>query len=160
MRLTSARTVAELFLGATVVSWLLVRLLDSRGLSVTGVSWLVDAALLALTVLVLWLGLGVRAYLKGRRPRLDGLRAARTLVLAKAATLTGSLLAGWYLGQVLALLPDLGIEARRSDALSAAVATACAVLLAVVGLVVERWCRLPPGDDDEETSAGEPGQPA
>ena len=49
------------------------------------------------------LGWHVRQYLQGKRPDLDALRAARTVVLAKASCYTGALLAGWYGGHVLAL---------------------------------------------------------
>ena len=51
--------------------------------------------------LVLWLARPVRRYLLGRATTsLDPLRAARTVVLAQAAALTGSAAAGWYAGQL------------------------------------------------------------
>ena len=132
-----------------LVGWLLVVGLERRGTYLPHVPWIVDVALVGLAGAVYWAGWAVRSYLKGRRPSLDPLRAARTLVLAKAAALTGSLLAGWYLAQVLAVLGDLGIEARRDKAVAAGVAVLCAVVLVVVGLVVEKFCQLPPEDTEQ-----------
>ncbi len=50
---------------------------------------------------------------------------------------------------MLAALPDLSIDAFRDRALAAGAAAACAVVLAVVGLVAERFCQLPPDDGGE-----------
>lgn len=151
MRRTSILSLVAAFVGVAVVGWPVLRAFEAGGVYLPAVPWLVDVAILALAGVVFWFGWTVRAYQRGDRPSLDGLRAARTLVLAKAASLTGALLGGWYLAQVLLVLPDLAIEPRRDRALAAAVAVVCAVGLTVVGLVVERFCQLPPGDDNEES---------
>jgi hypothetical protein len=52
------------------------------------------------------------------------------------------------------LVPTADIEARRGRIVLAAVAALTAVALAVAGVVVERWCRLPPSDRDEHSGAG------
>ena len=132
----------------TLIGWLVVVGLERRGTYLPQVPWVVDVALVGLAGAVFWAGWAVRSYLKGRRPSLDPLRAARTLVLAKAAALTGSLLTGWYLAQVVAVLGDLAIEARRDKSIAAGVAVLCAAVLAVVGLVVERFCQVPPEEPD------------
>lgn len=147
MRRTSIRTLALTLAAVAAVGWFVVRTLEGRGVYLPPVSWVVDVTLLALAGGVLWAGWAVRAYLRGDRPSLDPLRAARTFVLAKAAALTGALLGGWYLAQVLAVLGDLGIESLRARAVAAGVAVACSVVLSVVGLVVEKFCEIPPGDD-------------
>ncbi|MBD5786702.1 DUF3180 domain-containing protein [Cellulosimicrobium terreum] len=149
MRRTSVRSLLVVAVVTLAAAWLVVRGLEGRGTYLPPVPWLVDVAVLALAVLVFWSGWTVRAYQQGRRPSLDAIRAARTFVLAKAAALTGALLAGWYGGQVLVALPDLAIEARRDRAIAAGVAVACAVVLSVVGLVAERFCQLPPRDGEE-----------
>jgi hypothetical protein len=148
MQRTKVTTLALVTVVTTVVGWLVVVGLERRGTYLPHVPWIVDVALVGLAGAVFWAGWAVRAYLKGRRPSLDPLRAARTLVLAKAAALTGALLAGWYLAQVLAVLGDLAIEARRDKAIAAGVAALCAVVLAVVGLVAESFCRIPPPDSE------------
>ena len=70
--------------------------------------------------LVLWLARPVRRYLQGRATTsLDPLRAARTVVLAQAAALTGSAAAGWYLGQLVVVLTDLSLDAEPGPAAAA-----------------------------------------
>jgi MFS family permease len=153
MQRTKVTSLLLVAVATTAIGWLVVVGLERRGVYLPHVPWIVDVALVGLAGGVFWAGWAVRSYLKGRRPSLDPLRAARTLVLAKAAALTGSLLAGWYLSQVVAVLGDLAIEARRDRAIAAGVAALCAVVLAVVGLVAESFCRIPP--EDSEGSNGE-----
>lgn len=156
MRRTAVRTLLLALVGVAVGGWLLLGALEGRGVHLPPVPWVVDAAILVLAGLVLRLGLAVRAYQRGDRPTLDGLRAARTLVLAKAASLTGALLCGWYVAQVLVMLPDLAIEPRRDRAVAAGIAAVCSLVLAAVGLIVERFCQLPPpGQDEERRRRGE-----
>ncbi|OLT48110.1 DUF3180 domain-containing protein [Cellulosimicrobium sp. CUA-896] len=150
MRRTPVRNLLLVAVVTAVAGWLVVRALEGTGTYLPPVSWVVDVAIVALALAVLWAGWTVRAYQKGRRPGLDAIRAARTFVLAKAAALTGALLAGWYGAQVLVTLPDLAIEPRRERAVAAGVAVACAVVLAVAGLVAERFCQLPPRDGNDE----------
>jgi len=161
MRRTPVRTLIAVLVAVAVVGWLVLRALESRGVYLPVVPWLVDVAILALAGVVLWMGWAVRAYQKGKRPSLDGIRAARTLVLAKAAALTGALLGGWYLAQVLVVLGDLAIEPRRDRAVAAGIAVLCSVVLAAIGLVVEKFCELPPSDKDRSGSEeGESPAPA
>jgi len=163
MRRTAVRTLLLVTLATAVVGWFLVRTLQSRGTLLPAVPWVVDVAILVLAGAVFWAGWAVRAYLRGKRPSLDAIRAARTFVLAKAAALTGALLVGWYGAQVVAALPDLSIDAFRDRAVAAGVAAGCAVVLAVVGLVVERFCQLPPDEHGESregsTSRQDPETP-
>ena len=101
--------------------------------------------------LVLWLARPVRRYLPGRATTsLDPLRAARTVVLAQAAALTGSAAAGWYAGQ-LAVVAHRPLARREPVADPAAVALLVAALvLATAGLVAQRWCRVDPRDEDDD----------
>lgn len=151
IRRTRARTILLVVTVTAALGWALARALEARGAYLPLVPWAVDIAIGVLAAVVLWAGLTVRAYQQGKRPDLDGIRAARTLVLAKAAALTGSLLAGWYLAQVLLVIGDLEVEARRDKAIAAAVATLAAVVLVAAGLLAERWCQVPP------TGTADPG---
>ena len=126
MRRTPIRWLVELAVAAALVGWLVLWLLESRGTYLSDVPWVVDVALLILAGAVFWAGWTVRAYQRGRRPDLDALRAARTYVLGKAAAVTGALLVGWYLAQVLVVLGDLDIDARRSHGVAAAWAVGAA----------------------------------
>jgi hypothetical protein len=159
MRRTPIGSLIAVLVAVAVVGWFVLRALEARSVYLPVVPWLVDVAILALAGAVFWSGWTVRSYQKGKRPSLDGLRAARTLVLAKAAALTGALLGGWYLAQVLVVLGDLAIESRRDRAVAAGIAVLCSVVLAVVGLVVEKFCELPPSDNDR-TSSDEGESPA
>ncbi|GAB3163672.1 DUF3180 domain-containing protein [Myceligenerans halotolerans] len=154
MQRTSVIGLVVVFGVVALVGWPVLRAMEANGVYLPTVPWLVDVAIVALAAAVFWLGWTVRAYQKGDRPSLDGLRAARTLVLAKAAALTGALLGGWYLAQVLLVLPDLAVEPRRDKAIAAIIAVVCAVGLSVVGLVVERFCQLPPSDGEESDANG------
>ncbi|MDO8149288.1 MULTISPECIES: DUF3180 domain-containing protein [Isoptericola] len=153
MRRTRVRTLAAVAVGVAAVGLLLLRLLESRGIFVPGAAWVEVAALVLLAGLVLWAGWAVRSYLRGDRPDLDPLRAARTFAMAKAAAYTGALLAGRYVASVLLVLPQLDVEPRREVAVTSGVAALAAVGLAVVGLVVEKFCEAPPPEEDDGTEA-------
>lgn len=149
MQRTRVRTLVLIAVVAAGAGWLLVRVLGSRGLTLPQVPWPMVAVLLLIAAVVLGMGWSVRQYLRGKHPRLDPLRAARTVVLAKASCYTGALLTGWYAAQVLDVIGDLAIEAQRDRAASAGLAVVGAVLLAVTGLVVEWMCRVPPPEDPD-----------
>jgi hypothetical protein len=137
--------IAVLIAGATaaVLHWL-----EGRGLILVPPPLLVSVVMVGIAVFVGKMGWNVRQYAHGKRPGLDPILAARTVVLATAAAYTGALLAGWYGGHGIAVIADLGIEARREVMVGAVVAVVGAVTLAVAGLVAERWCEVPPPDDD------------
>lgn len=126
-----------------------LRIAESQGATLLPVPVLACAVVLLIAAVVLALGWAVRQYTHGKRPGLDPLLAARTVVLATAGGYTGAVLTGWYAAQVIVVLGDLHIDARRDVATSAGTALLCAVALAVVGLVVERWCEVRPHDDDD-----------
>jgi hypothetical protein len=109
-----------------------------------------------LAVVVILVGIPVRRWARGDRSRpLNPLAAARTVVLARAAAYAGAVLAGWYLAQGLALLPDL-VGTRLERFWVAMVASVGAVLLGTAGLLVQRWCRVPPDDRGPGESSSDP----
>lgn len=148
MQRTSIRVLALWAVAVTALGALVLRILSDRGIR-TQVAWVEYLAILALAAFILYLGWGVRAYQKGNKPSLDPIRAARTFLLAKSAALTGAILLGRYLAAVLATVGDLDITAQRDRAVAAAIGAGCALTLGVVGLVVERFCQLPPPSDEE-----------
>lgn len=154
MRRTPVWRVAATALVTLAVAYVLLRVVESRGgtlLAVPAIAWLVE---LAIAGVVAVLGWNVRQYARGRRPQTDVLVAARTVVLATASSYTGAVLTGWYAAQVLLTAGDLEYAGRRDVATSAGVAALAAVVLAVVGLVAERWCEVPPPEDDDEGGPG------
>lgn len=134
-----------------VVAWSGLRLLESRGGLPLPLPWTATAGMLVIAVAVLVAGWPVRRWTRGDRTRrLDALRAARTLVLARASAYSGSALVGFYAAQALLVVPDLAVEARRERLWMALLSTSGAAVMVAAGLVVERWCRLPRDDDDDE----------
>ena len=114
-------------------------------------SLLSGVLLVAMGGLVLWLARPVRRYLQGRATTsLDPLRAARVVVLAQAAALTGSAAAGWYAGQLGVVLTDLSLEANRGRLLPLGALVVAALALAAAGVVAQRWCRIDPPDEDDD----------
>jgi hypothetical protein len=162
MRRTRWQTLLLVAVAVTVLVWFVLWALEGQGIAPPPVSLLVVAVLLVICAVVLRMGWAVRQFLRGKRPDLDPLRAARTAVLAKASCYTGAALTGWYAAQVLVVIGDLAIEPRRERAVAAAIAAGGAVLLAVVGLVVEHLCRVPPPPSDgaAETAGPDAADPA
>lgn len=154
---TRLSTLALVAAAVGALTWGLLWLLEGRGTHLSPVLWLVAPVLVVLAVLVLWAASAVRSYLRGDRPSLDALRAARTVALAKAASLTGALLTGWYVGQVLLTLSHLHVEAQQGRAWSAGAAAVGAAVLGAAGVVAERFCELPPPGDGENAQMREDG---
>lgn len=93
-----------------------------------------------------------------RKTVLDPLLAARTLVLAQACAYAGTVLLGWHVG---IFLDQLRIWSLRSDQGITWLALAMAgggLVMIVVGLVVERFCKIPPEDGDTKGVDGKPGR--
>lgn len=135
---------------AGVVGWLVLRAWLDSGHEPLPLPWTAVAGTLGLAVAVIAAGLPVRRWQQGRRDHaFDPLVAARTVVLAKAAAYGGAVLAGWYAAQAVTILPDV-VGARRTRLLLASLAFLSACAVSVAGMVVQRWCRLPHDDEDQE----------
>jgi hypothetical protein len=93
-----------------------------------------------------------------KKTMLDPLLAARTLVLAQACAYAGTVLLGWHVG---IFLDQLRIWSLRSDQGITWLALAMAgggLVMIVVGLLVERFCKIPPEDGDAKGADGKPGR--
>ncbi len=120
--------------------------------------WFAGVLLVVMAGLVLWAARPVRRYLQGRATvPLDPIVAARTVVLAQAAALTGAAAAGWFLGQLAVVVGDLSLIANQSRILPFAVLFLAALALAVAGMVAQHWCRIEPPDERDSPSREEPG---
>ncbi|MBT0993206.1 DUF3180 family protein [Cellulomonas sp. DKR-3] len=153
---TRWQTLLVVALGVAAATWIVFDAIEGNGGLPPEVPWLVAAVEVVIAAVVLSLGWAVRQFLRGKRPNLDPIRAARTAVLAKASCYTGALLTGWYAGQTIVLVTDLQTVGNGGRALSAGAAAVGAVVLAVVGLVVEGFCRIPPPEDEEREAAPHP----
>jgi hypothetical protein len=128
-------------------SWVVLRLLQGGGRDLPSTSWLAVFIFVALALGLLLAGRPVKRLVAGRATRpVNPLYAARVLAMAQAAALAGAAIVGWYLAQVLTLVPDADVPSQQLQMLTLGVLALAAAGLAAVGLVVQRWCRLE--DDD------------
>jgi len=147
----SIRLVLLLALVVTGFAYLGLRIWTGQGHVLPEASWGALIVLVFMACGVFFAGLPVRRFLRGQAKKsLNPMRAMRTLVLAQAAALTGALVGGWYLAQVLVLLPDFDIDSRRSLVVRLAALTAGGVLMAVAGLLAQAMCRVDKGDQGDD----------
>lgn len=136
-------------LATTVLAWLGLRTFAGSGSPDSGWAGLVAMVFLVGGLLVA--GWQMRQVRDGKAlPSITPLRAARTLVLGQAGALTGAVLAGWYLANLLVLLPDSDVESQRARLWPFLAHVVGAVVLALSGLLVQRWCRVRPRDGGGE----------
>ncbi|MDR0626163.1 MAG: DUF3180 domain-containing protein [Bifidobacteriaceae bacterium] len=156
MNLTRIRTLLALAITATAVSAAVVDLATGRLWTAVHVPWTVPGALAIVAAAILMAAWPVRQYVKGKRRRVDPIRAATTLVFAKACALSGAVLAGVYLGIALVSATVLHSPLAWTRLWQALAAFAAAAILAVAGRAAEWFCRLPPEDSGPEDSAVQP----
>ncbi|KRE42389.1 hypothetical protein ASG74_08110 [Knoellia sp. Soil729] len=145
-----ARVAALVVVVIGVASWLLWMLVTGEGTLVPRPSWLAAGLLAAMAAFVIGFAWPVRSYLAGSSTRrLDPLRAARVVVLAQAATLTGAAAAGWYAGQLAVVASDLSLVANEDRLWRLAILVGASVVLCIAGLLAQRWCRVDPRDTDD-----------
>lgn len=147
----STRLLLLLGLVVGAFDYLGLKIWTGRGGALPQTSWGGFIVLLFMAVGVFFAGLPVRRFLRGQAKKpLNPIRAMRTLVLAQAAALAGSLVTGWYLAQILVVLPDLDIASRRTIATRLAALAVGGVLMSVAGLVTQAMCRVDPASRDHD----------
>lgn len=132
---------------ATALGWLAAFYAAESGWVTPSLGYPSVITLAAATVLELILG--IRVLRDRERPvadRMNPLAAARTLVLAQAGTYAGAAIGGWHLGILVHRLPQAGFgPAVITESIAQVIA---ALILVIVGFMVEQWCRIPPEDPD------------
>lgn len=140
--------------------------LATRGHSVPVTGWLTAGVLAILCSVLLAYGLPLRRYmdeseqralhpsLTPRRYQIDLPTAFRTVLLARACAYTGSVVGGLFAGQTLFLLLS-GTGDLVDAVLPTAAAAVAGIVLGVLGVLVERWGKLPPEDGDRGTEGAE-----
>lgn len=144
---TSRSTLAALFVGATVISWVLVRRLYG---DIPPLSWYMPIWAGVLAVAEAFFGLRLKDRINrrdGAEP-VDPIVAARALALAKASAYVGAVLAGLWTGFAVYTLGQWGflISAER-DAMIGVLGAVLAVSLGAAGLWLEYCCRVPKDPD-------------
>lgn len=143
---------------ATGLFGLLRAPLEGHGWRLAPHTWLEPVVILALGGFIFALAWQVRQFQQGKRPSLDPLRAARTLVLAKAGAITGMILGGRYLAAALSRLDLLSQPSVRARFIASAITLAACLALTIAALIAERFCQLPPQDDPEQTGREQVGR--
>lgn len=144
-----ARVAVLIALVVGLASWLLWQLVTGDGSLVPRPSWLAAILLAGMAAFVAGFAWPVRSYLLSRSTRrLDPLRAARVVVLAQAATLTGAAAAGWYAGQLAVVAGGLSLVANEDRLWRLAILVGAGVVLSIAGLVAQHWCRVDPPSED------------
>ncbi len=134
------------------VAWGIALVYDDRTGKQWAVPWSVVFVLGFLAAVVFAMALALRsrlAALRAGRPDarpVDPVFAARSLLVAKASSLAGALIAGLYAGYGIFLAGNLNMADRRDRAIVCLVAVIAAVLLAAAGLWLERVLRVPPDE--------------
>jgi len=146
---------------ALAVGWLLVDLVERVAGRILGVPWLAAVALWVLAIGVLGWTVLSRGRLSGRpgagpaaagadrdsHHRMPPLVAARTAALALAASRTGALIGGFYLGIGLGLLGVRDTPTGSASLAAAVASVAACVVLVAAALWLEQLCRLRDDDD-------------
>lgn len=144
-----ASTTGFVALVVTVLSWIVGRWWLSGGHAAPQIGWLTGGLLIAMAAVVVITGSRMWRMRRGRT-HVEPVVAARILGLAQASALTGAVMGGVYLGQVLVLVPDIGFAGRGALLLRFALAALGGLLLALAGLRVQAWCRISDDDDEDE----------
>ena len=147
-----ALVVAAIFGG--LGGWLLVVTANAFDLIPPEVPWTAPIGLILVTALVGALAYATHQRIQVRRERIEPQRAVALLVLGKASALAGALVAGGYFGFALMFLARLDAAAPRDRVIRSAVAIVAGVALCVLGLLLERACKVPT-EPDEDADAGE-----
>jgi len=135
--------------------WFVETALAASGRPVVIPPFTLAVALVLIGVIIVVMALPVRRVARGdRTARVDPFYATRVVMLAKASSLGGALLAGGGLGIVGYLLSRSVLPAVGSVTMAVGTAVG-ALLLLVAGLVAEHMCTIPP-DDDESKRTGTP----
>lgn len=150
MKRTHASTLIAFALAGIVVGYLADLATVSAGSKAIVPPISLPVTLVGVAVFVVALAWPIRRAVKGKATKhLDPFRAMRTAVLAKACSLSGSLLFGFGLGITLFLLTRSVVP--LTDTVWLALATAIgAGLLMAGGLIAEAFCTLPPDDPEAE----------
>jgi len=128
--------------------------LDTPVLPLTG---LVTMGVIVAVTLVL--GIRVLRWRNGKKKKmLNPILAAWTLVLAQACAYTGTMLLGWHAGIFLDHLRLWNVRSGQAITWETLGMAGGGVAMVVVGLVVERFCRIPPEDGDAEGTPGLQGK--
>lgn len=138
-----------------LAGWLIVVVANALDLVPPYVPWTAPAALAVIAALVGALAWSTHQRLHVRGERVEADRAVAFLVLGKASALAGALIAGGYLMFGLLFVGRWDADGPRERVIRSLVAVVVSVGLCIAGLLLERACKVPGGDDEDDQSGGE-----
>ncbi|MBQ1072428.1 DUF3180 domain-containing protein [Micromonospora sp. C31] len=150
---TRISTLLVAALAAAAVAWLLISALYYDYLP--ELPWLPVVTLAALAVLEAYAAVNTRGRIERRpgRDPVNPLLVARFVVLAKASALAGAIFVGFYAGLTGWLFVER-TDAAMDDRPIAGAGLLAALALVVAALWLERSCRVPEQEDDEDREPG------
>lgn len=151
MKPTKPSLLAALVVLAAAVGWSAVQLWDQFFNRTLPVPVLAVATLALLAIGLAFWAVGLRNRI--RLGTADPFVSARSAALAMAASRTGALAGGFYLGALLAFATDLSMPLAPERAVMSVGAVIASVGVVVAALWLERICRIPE-DDDEGPGGG------
>jgi Protein of unknown function (DUF3180) len=158
VRPTRVTTLLWIALAAVPVGWTVSQVVDTVSGTLPPVPWILPLLLVFLAALLFLGAYAVKGWIEERRydRRLDALRIARLLALAKAAAAFGAIVVGAYLGLILLALGSLSVPAGRNRAVFGGLVVVAAVIVVVGALRLERACLVPPDEDTSDTDGARP----
>lgn len=159
MKLTNPLVLLVIGVGLAAAGWF-ATLMAARYSLATPVLPLTGLVTMGVIVLItLILGIRVLRWRNGKKKKmLNPILAAWTLLLAQACAYTGAMLLGWHAGIFLDQLRLWNVRSGQAITWQTLVMAGGGLVMIVVGLVVERFCRIPPEDGDAEGTPGMPGK--
>ncbi|MGO3146107.1 MAG: DUF3180 domain-containing protein [Leucobacter sp.] len=129
-------------------------ILKARGGSPLVPPYSMSITLVLLAALLIVLGLRLRRHVATGTGAVNPFQAVRLLATARAGQIVGSLFAGFGGGLLLVFI-GRSVPAPTETWMPMAVTSAAGLALLACSLIVERMCRVPPGEQDEDDE--EPG---
>ncbi|MCJ0702017.1 DUF3180 domain-containing protein [Frigoribacterium faeni] len=148
MKHTRPGTLIALGLAALAAGFVVDAALVANGMAALVPPVPLGLVLLAIGGIVVSMAVPVRRVARGTSTdRIDPYYATRVLLLAKASSLSGALFGGAAAG-VLVFMLTRGVTVAVGSLVPTIVAVVGGLALLVAGIVAERMCTVPPGDDD------------
>ena len=150
MTTTTPKALAVAAIFGALAGWLVVVVANALDLVPPYVPWTAPAALVVSAALVGALAWTTHQRIQVRKERVEPERAVAFLLLGKASALAGAVIAGGYLAFALMFVGRWEVAGPRERVIRALVAVFVAIGLSIAGLLLERACRVPGGDDADD----------
>ncbi len=159
MKPTRARSLLFTGVLAAAVTWALLTVIYNK---LPPLTWTGVPALLLAAAVEAWTGRDLRARITGQpgsKPA-PPLFVARMVVVAKATSQVGALLAGVSVGFIGYLSGMLDAATPRSDLITASVSFGSCLILIAAALYLEYCCRVPKNPDRDHDDKPAPPRPS